>query len=64
MNSLDLFELAKNLQVVSMSDRLLSKNMSDSRKKIAWVILLKIHFLLLKLIVVKEVSLWLMKVFH
>jgi len=38
--------------------------MLDSTKRIAWVNLLKIHLLLLKLIVVKEISSWMMKVFH
>jgi len=56
--------LAKNLQVVSMKDGLSSRNMSDSTKKIAWVNLVKIHLLLIKLIVVKEISFWMMKVFH
>ena len=33
MNSLDFFELAKNLQVVSIRDPMFLKNMSDSTKK-------------------------------
>jgi hypothetical protein len=64
MNSLDLFELAKNLQVASIRDRMFLKNMSDSTKRTAWVNLVKIHLLLLKLIVVKEISSWMMKVLH
>ena len=64
MDSLDLFELAKNLQVVSIRDRMFSKNMSDSTKRAEWVNLVKIHLLLLKLIVVKEISSWMMKVLH
>ncbi len=41
-----------------------SKNVFDSTKRIAWVNLLKVHFLLLKLITVKEISSWMMKAFH
>ena len=63
MNSLDLFELAKNLQVVSKKGRSVSKNMFDLTKKDSMVNL-NIHLLLLRLIVVKEISLWMMKVFH
>jgi hypothetical protein len=50
------------LQVVSIRDRMFLKNMSDSTKRTAWVNLVKIHLLLLKLIVVKEISSWMMKV--
>jgi len=64
MNSMDLFELAKNLQVALMRDGMFSKNMSISTKRTAWAILLKIHLPLLELIVVEEISSWVMKVFY
>ena len=56
MNSLDLSKLAKNLQAALNRDCVSSRKMFDSTKRIAWVNLLKIHLLLLKLVIVKEIS--------
>jgi hypothetical protein len=56
MNSIDLFGLAKNLQVTLIRNSLLLKNISDTLKRTGCMNLLKIHPLAIELIILRRIS--------
>jgi hypothetical protein len=64
MNNSGFHELAKKLHNLPMRDCMISKTLFHSPKKTAYVNLLKIHLLLIKLILVREISSWIMKAFR
>jgi hypothetical protein len=61
-----LFLLAKKLHQIHLKLRMICKNMIKRSKKVvlADLYLIKIHLLILKLFVGKEISSWVMKLLH